>query len=150
MPLCARLVPRCRSAGKGLTSWLSFVMSNYEFCHFPIGILGQVWYLNVSIPDLCTLTNLKCIIMAYLELESFLGGGPQLPPPPPPIHLSYFSQQSPPHSCLVCLRHSEKMRRRSMAAPLCKCRRHCIKSFLQKANTFIKNSGIIRYHMIIT
>ena len=27
-------------------------------CHFPIGILGQVWYLNVSIPDLCTLTYL--------------------------------------------------------------------------------------------
>ena len=36
--------------GKGLTSWLSFVV-----CHFPIGILGQVWYLIVSIPDLCTL-----------------------------------------------------------------------------------------------
>ena len=26
-------------------------------CHFPIGILGQVWYLIVSIPDICTLTN---------------------------------------------------------------------------------------------
>ena len=25
-------------------------------CHFPICILGQVWYLSVSIPDLCTLT----------------------------------------------------------------------------------------------
>ena len=25
-------------------------------CPFPIGILGQVWYLIVSIPDLCTLT----------------------------------------------------------------------------------------------
>ena len=25
-------------------------------CHFPIGILGQVWYLIVSIPDLCTFT----------------------------------------------------------------------------------------------
>ena len=24
--------------------------------HFPIGILGQGWYLIVSIPDLCTLT----------------------------------------------------------------------------------------------
>ena len=51
--LCARLF-NCalRSpAGKGLTSWLSFVVS---VC--PIGILGQVWYLIVSIPDLCTLT----------------------------------------------------------------------------------------------
>ena len=25
-------------------------------CHFPIGILGQVWYLIVSISDLCILT----------------------------------------------------------------------------------------------
>ena len=25
-------------------------------CHFPIDILGQVWYLIVSIPDLCNLT----------------------------------------------------------------------------------------------
>ena len=25
-------------------------------CHFPIGILGLVWYLIVSIPNLCTLT----------------------------------------------------------------------------------------------
>ena len=25
-------------------------------CHFLIGILGQVWYLIVLIPDLCTLT----------------------------------------------------------------------------------------------
>ena len=39
--------------GKGLTSWLSFVVSN---CEFVIGILGQVWFLIVSIPDLCTLT----------------------------------------------------------------------------------------------
>ena len=49
---CARLFI-CASwspAGKGLTSWCLLV------CHFPIGILGQVWYLIVSIPDLCNLT----------------------------------------------------------------------------------------------
>ena len=34
-------------AGKGLTSWFSFVMSNCEIVTFPIGILGQVWYLIV-------------------------------------------------------------------------------------------------------
>ena len=33
-------------------------------CHFPIGILGQVWYLIVSIPDLCTLTYF--VTKAYL------------------------------------------------------------------------------------
>ena len=34
-------------AGKGLTSWLLFVMSNCEFVTFQCGILGQVWYLIV-------------------------------------------------------------------------------------------------------
>ena len=40
-------------AGKGLTSWLLFVMFNCVFVTFTCGILGQVWYLIVSIPDLC-------------------------------------------------------------------------------------------------
>ena len=44
-------------AGKGLTFWLSFVVSNCEFVTFPCGILGQVTYLIVSIPDLCHLSN---------------------------------------------------------------------------------------------
>ena len=39
-------------AGKRLTSWLSFVIFNCVFVTFPCGILGQVWYLIVSIPDL--------------------------------------------------------------------------------------------------
>ena len=53
LSLCVRLF-MCAlwsPAGKELTSWLSFMVSNV--C---IGILGQVWYLIVSIPDLCTLT----------------------------------------------------------------------------------------------
>ena len=49
--ICALWSP----AGKGLTSWLSFVVSNCKFIT-PISILGQVWYLIVSSPDLCTLT----------------------------------------------------------------------------------------------
>ena len=43
-------------AGKGLTSWLLFVMSNCDFVTFPCGILGQVRYLIVLIPDLCRLS----------------------------------------------------------------------------------------------
>ena len=43
-------------AGKGLTSWLLFVLFNCGFVTFPCGILGQVWYLIVSIPDLCHLS----------------------------------------------------------------------------------------------
>ena len=41
------------SAGKGLTSWLLFVMFNCVFVTFPCGILVQLWYLIASIPDLC-------------------------------------------------------------------------------------------------
>ena len=39
-------------AEKGLTSWLLFVMFNCVFITFPCGILGQVWCLIVSFPDL--------------------------------------------------------------------------------------------------
>ena len=43
------------TAGKGLTFWLSFVVSTVSLS-LSIGILGQVWYLIVSIPDFRTLT----------------------------------------------------------------------------------------------
>ena len=43
-------------AGKRLTSWLLFVMFNCVFVTFPCGIMGQVWYLIVSLPDLCQLS----------------------------------------------------------------------------------------------
>ena len=43
-------------AGKGLTSWLSFVALNCVVVSFPFGIPGQVCYLIVSIPDLCPLS----------------------------------------------------------------------------------------------
>ena len=49
--ICALWSP----AGKGLASWLSFVVSSVSLS-LSIGILGQVWYLIVSIPDLCTIT----------------------------------------------------------------------------------------------
>ena len=48
--ICALWSP----AGKGLTSWLSFVVSNCEFVTFPL--VTWVRNLIVSIPDLCTLT----------------------------------------------------------------------------------------------
>ena len=41
------LVVTCWERAYLLALWLSFVV-----CHFPIGILGQVWSLIVSIPDL--------------------------------------------------------------------------------------------------
>ena len=50
------------TAGKGLTSWLSFVVSNFKFV---TGILGQVWYLILPIPDLCTLTYFPYLIFDF-------------------------------------------------------------------------------------
>ena len=52
--ICALWSP----AGKGLTSWLPFVVSSVSLLlsHW---YFDQVWYLIVSIPDLCTLTYLE-------------------------------------------------------------------------------------------
>ena len=36
-------------------------------CHFPIGILGQVWCLIVSIPDLCLLLGVKDYGQIYVQ-----------------------------------------------------------------------------------
>ena len=46
--LCGHLL------GKGLP--FGYRLWPLTVCHFPIGILGQVWYLIVPIPDHCTLT----------------------------------------------------------------------------------------------
>ena len=57
MPLCASvymcLVVTCWERA-GLLALVCGV--KLLVCHFTIGILGQVWYLIVSIPDICTLT----------------------------------------------------------------------------------------------
>ena len=55
-------------AGKRLTSWLSFVMFNCVFDTFPCGILGQVWYLIVSIPDLCQLSYFHSLIFKFCTM----------------------------------------------------------------------------------
>ena len=57
MPLCASvymcLVVTCWERADLLALVCGVLLL---VCHFPIGILGQVWFLIVSIPDLCTLT----------------------------------------------------------------------------------------------
>ena len=50
-------------AGKGLTCLLSFVMFNCVFVLLPCGILGQLWYVIVSIPDVC---HLSYFVLSYL------------------------------------------------------------------------------------
>ena len=60
--LCALWSP----AGKGLTSCLSFVVSNCEFVTFPL-VSWVVWYLIVLIPDLCTLTLTRSLVFFVLK-----------------------------------------------------------------------------------
>ena len=55
-------------AGKGLTSWLLFLMFNCVFLTFPCGILGQVFFLIVSLPDLCHLSYFYC----YCTMDSLI------------------------------------------------------------------------------
>ena len=52
---------------KRLTSWLFFVMYNCVFVTFPCDILGQVWYLIVSIHDLCNLSYIEMVFVLILN-----------------------------------------------------------------------------------
>ena len=61
--ICALWSP----AGKELVSRLCCLTVT---CHFPICILGQMWYLIVSILDLCTLTYFLKGIEAILKYFS--------------------------------------------------------------------------------
>ena len=58
--LCARLdmfiCALWSPAGKGLTSWISLVVSDCEFVTFLLVSWVRCGYLIVSIPDLCNLT----------------------------------------------------------------------------------------------
>ena len=56
-------------AGKVLASWLLFVMFNC-FVTFPCGILGQLWYLVVSIPDLCRLSYFLTMSQCVFDEEA--------------------------------------------------------------------------------
>ena len=59
-------------AGKGLTSWLSIAMFYCVFVTFPCGILGQVWYSTVSIPDLCHGSILNDLLLWSRQPEAFM------------------------------------------------------------------------------
>ena len=68
---CLFLVALSLPAGKGLTSWLLFVMFNCVFVFFPCGIQGQVWYLIVSI---VSITDLCCLsYFSKMTLKSYTG-----------------------------------------------------------------------------
>ena len=67
---CLLIAALWSPAGKGLTSWLSFVVLICMVVTFPFGILGQVWYLIVLIPDLCPLSyfHTVCIVLHILAV----------------------------------------------------------------------------------
>ena len=46
-----------------------FVMFNYVFVTFPRGILGEVWYLIVLIPDLCPFLTLTSLLSYRNKVE---------------------------------------------------------------------------------
>ena len=58
-------------AQKVLTYWLLIVMFNCVFVTFPCGILGQVWYLIVIIPDLCGLSYFINFCIPFLQNKTF-------------------------------------------------------------------------------
>ena len=57
-------------AGKGLTSWLSFVMFNCVFVTFPCGTLGQLWYMIVSILIFASFFTFKVSPFIYQGYET--------------------------------------------------------------------------------
>ena len=57
-------------AGKELTSSLSLVMFNCVFVTFPCGILGQVLYLIVSIPDLCHFYYFQSHVRLHINVDN--------------------------------------------------------------------------------
>ena len=63
MPLCASvyicLVVTCWERADLLALVCGVLLL---VCHVLFGILGQVWYLIVSIPDLCTFTYFVCVV----------------------------------------------------------------------------------------
>ena len=67
--LCLFIATLWSLGGKGQTYWLSFVMLNCVFVTFPCGILGQVRYLIVLIPDLCCTSYFFLLPIFYISLQ---------------------------------------------------------------------------------
>ena len=55
-------------AGKELTSLLVFVMFNCTFVTFSCSILGQMWYMIVSILDFCPFLTLLIIFFFTVQV----------------------------------------------------------------------------------
>ena len=69
-PAFTRITPGANFC-PGLSFWLGTTYLPEKVWY--IGILGQVWYLIVSIPDLCTLTYFDCRNAILRSSATFLG-----------------------------------------------------------------------------
>ena len=58
---------------------LVYAMFSYV-CHFPIGVLGQSWYLIVSIPNLCIHSSLSIRFASFVVACLWYGWGSQYIP----------------------------------------------------------------------
>ena len=62
---CCLVITCCERA-----DLLALVCDDCVFVTFPCGILSQVWYLIVSIPDLCRLFYFEVIFILVLSIVS--------------------------------------------------------------------------------
>ena len=72
------------TCSEGLTSWLSCLRCFLVFVTFQYGVLVQVWYLIVRIPDLCILLYFVIIIQAL-----------------PTTHMAYVTMMAHSSQCVT-------------------------------------------------
>ena len=93
-------------AGKGLASWLLSVTFNFVFVTFPCGTLDQVWYLIVSILDLCHLSYFGSFVILRgsgpVLLRNLFSGGVWIPCPRPPPPSGSTHDKFDHHVCSEC------------------------------------------------
>ena len=73
------LVVTCWERAELLSTWLLLALVGDVYCifvTFPCGILGQVWYLIVSFPDLCCLSYF--IFLLFLNQNICCGYSKQM------------------------------------------------------------------------
>ena len=71
---CLFLAVLWSPTGKQLTSWPSCMLcSSFVFVTFPSGVLGQVWYLVVSVPDICLLPYSEKACGFYMHFQAKSG-----------------------------------------------------------------------------
>ena len=109
--VCWRLVVSCLERAE----FLALVCDMYLWhCHIPIGILGQVWCLIVSIPDLCPLSYFYCqvqpswipilLVIWLRKNDRICSYGPVRPPNWNLFFFTYFSVFDPGFDAfLVCI-----------------------------------------------